>query len=252
MKLRSNAFSPKLAALLLVVTLTPSLTASKPKNEGQLVDSGSFGIFVNGRRIGTETFKIQQMSDGSAVKSDLKVDDGRVQAVQSSELQMTTAGDLKSYTWTATAPEHAEATVAPENQFLVEHISGAGASPNNKPFDQPFVLPPSTPILDDYFFTHREVLLWKYLASGCKPNSGQTECKLTKSQYGVLIPRQRTSVPVSVEYIGKETIEVHGKKEELNRFNLSSEDGTWALWLDDSYHLIRVLITADNTEVVRD
>ena len=252
MKLRSEVFSPKLAGFLLALFLAQPLIASKPKNEAQVVDSGSFGIFVNGKRIGTETFKIQQMSDASVVKSDLKVTDGNVEAVQTSELQMTSAGDLKSYTWVSSAPEHAETTVAPQDQFLVEHITGAGASPKNKPWSQPFILPVSTPILDDYFFAHREVLLWKYLAAGCKPNNGKTECKLTKSQFGVLIPRQRTSLPVNVEYIGKETVEVHGKQEELIRFNLTSDDGNWALWLDSNYHLIRVLIAADNTEVVRD
>ena len=58
---------------------------------------------------------------------------------------------------------------------------------------------------------------------------------------------------MTLEYMGKDKITVRGKEMELNRFSLQTE-GTndWALWLDDNYRLIRVLIAADNTEVVRD
>jgi hypothetical protein len=33
---------------------------------------------------------------------------------------------------------------------------------------------------------------------------------------------------------------------------LRSEGGDWTLWLDDQFKLQRVLVTGDNTEVIRD
>jgi hypothetical protein len=39
---------------------------------------------------------------------------------------------------------------------------------------------------------------------------------------------------------------------ELHRFNLTGEGIAWALWLDDQLKLVRILIPADNIEVVRD
>jgi hypothetical protein len=33
---------------------------------------------------------------------------------------------------------------------------------------------------------------------------------------------------------------------------LRSEGGDWTLWLDDQFKLQRVLVTSDNTEVIRD
>jgi len=33
---------------------------------------------------------------------------------------------------------------------------------------------------------------------------------------------------------------------------LKSEAGTWNLWLDDQFKLVRILIPAENTEVIRD
>ena len=59
---------------------------------------------------------------------------------------------------------------------------------------------------------------------------------------------------VTIELKGKETISIHGKQRELMRVNLKSDSGDWSLWVDDGdqFKLIRILIAADSTEVVRD
>ncbi|MGH9525005.1 MAG: hypothetical protein ACRD3E_20960, partial [Terriglobales bacterium] len=171
-------------------------------------------------------------------------------ADQKSELQLSSTGELRHYSWAELSPGKAEATVDPDNQFLIEHMIPA---PNDKPIDQPFILPPSTAILDDYFFSQRELLAWRYLGSNCSPDaSGNTECKLGKVDFGALIPRQRASVLVSMQYMGKERVMIHGKPMELDRFNLLGDGIDWALWLDNSHLLQRVVITSDGTEVVRD
>ena len=38
----------------------------------QKVDSGSFGVFIKGQRVATETFKIEQQNGASIIKSQLK------------------------------------------------------------------------------------------------------------------------------------------------------------------------------------
>jgi hypothetical protein len=45
---------------------------------------------------------------------------------------------------------------------------------------------------------------------------------------------------------------IRGAQVELNRLELTSESGTWSLWLDDQFKLQRILIASENTEVVRD
>ena len=47
---------------------------------------GSFGIFVNGKRVGTEKFKIQQRGDPSVTTSELKMQQGAYKASQKSEM----------------------------------------------------------------------------------------------------------------------------------------------------------------------
>jgi hypothetical protein len=215
---------------------------------GTMVDAGSFGVYVNGKRIGTETFRIEQMADSSVAKSEFRADDGS-KSVQSAELVLSSNGDLRRYTWNEASPSKATAVIEPQEQLLLQHIS---TGPADKPIDQQYILPPSTVILDDYFFSQREVLAWRYLAGYCRPDPSNGACKLKRAQFGALIPRQRTSLLINFEYVGRETINVHGKKRELSRFNLETDGLQWGLWLDNDYKLIRIYIAADAIEVVRD
>jgi len=222
--------------------------ASAGKAADQKVDSGSFAVIMNGKRVATETFSISQDAHGSVVASDFHADDGT--AAQSSQLELTTNGDLYKYEWKELSPGKGHATVAPDDKFLVERFS---MNPQDKMQEQPFLLPSSTSMLDDYVFIHREVLAWKDLAMGCRQEKGVIECPLNQhTQFGTLNPHQRASMPVSLEYAGREKITVHGTERELIRLNLKGETGDWALWLDDQFKLIRMSVPAENTEILRD
>jgi len=240
-------------AALLTAAIIGSLPAwsYKGAGEGQLVDSGSFGIFRQGRRVGTETFTIHQRPDVSATVAQLKIEDGNDKASQTSELQIASNGDLRHYEWKELSPEKAQATVDYSDQFLVEHITVA---PGAKPRERAFILPPSTAILDD-FFTHREILLWRYLATFCGAAISPQGCKLQPGKFGVFMPRQQASTTVALNYEGKDTVMLHGAKRELDRFTLQSEDdATWTFWVEGSYpfKLLRILVPAENVEVLRD
>ncbi|HEU5450990.1 MAG TPA: hypothetical protein VFU76_03340 [Terriglobales bacterium] len=250
MNLRTKAIPRALGALLLVsLILSPLFAASnKTPATGHTVDSGTFGIFVNGRRVAAETFHIEQQPGVSIARSELKLEDGKGPA-QTAELQLAPNGDLRRYEWKEFSPEKAAAVVQPENDFLVEHVTGT--EPATKPIDQPYILPASTMIVDDYFFSHREILAWRYLA-GCTPEAGKG-CKLTRQQYAVLVPRARSPIVVTIEYAGREKINLKGQQMELDRFDLTADGADWAMWLNPSDHkLMRIVIAADNTEVVRD
>jgi len=73
-----------------------------------------------------------------------------------------------------------------------------------------------------------------------------------KAQFGALNAHARSSLLISMEFTGKEKVPIHGAERELNRLTLKSEIGEWALWLDDQFKLVRILVPEDNTEVVRD
>ncbi|MGB9236780.1 MAG: hypothetical protein WCC04_20415 [Terriglobales bacterium] len=218
----------------------------------QAVDSGSFGVFMNGHRVGTETFSVIQDRTGSVIKSEFKTenDPNGVGALQSSEMHLNPNGEIRRYDWKELSPERASSVVLPNDQFLTQKWNSES---QGKEREQPYLLPPSTSILDDYFFVHREILVWKFLAATCKQEKGEVQCPLKqRSQFGTLDPRQHASAPMTAEYVGREKIAFKGAQREFNKIELKSDAGLWQLWLDDQFKLVRIWIEGDNTEVIRD
>ncbi|MGB8580252.1 MAG: hypothetical protein WCD47_05480 [Candidatus Sulfotelmatobacter sp.] len=213
----------------------------------QMVDSGAFGVFVRGQRVMTESFSVQQDNGASTVKSHLQ-EAGNSNAGQTSELQMTGSGELIRYDWN---DGNSSLVVTPKNEFLLEKITTVGAS---KPAEQPFLMPNTSAILDNNFFVQREVLAWRYLATNCHTDNGTLKCRQGPVEFGVLVPQDRTSMPVRMELIGREKVMIRGTEHELLRLNLKGEAFSWNLWVDDKdqFKLMRVQILDDNTEVVRD
>lgn len=244
-------------AVMATVLLGLSVLASadekaKPKETGSRdVDSGSFAIMMNGQRVATETFSIHQGPSGSVATGQFKTESGvQNQSSLSAEMELTPAGDLKRYEWKELAPGQARASVLPSNDFLTERIA---KNPKDKPEEQPFMLPASTSILDDYFFSHRQILIWRFLATACKQENGQVKCPANQvTQFGALNPQQRAGMQVSLEFTGRDKAKIRGVEQEYNRFVLKSDNVEWILWVDDQFKLQRILIPSENTEVIRD
>jgi len=240
------------AGLLFSVIAHAAPNARDKKDKGstvQTVDSGSFGVFVKGQRVLTESFTIHQENGNSVIKAQLKEASGSAPVSQKSDLQITPAGELLRYEWSQ--PSGGSLSVLPKNDFLIEQVTAAGAS---KASEKPFLMPTTSSILDNNFFVHREVLAWRYLAADCKPEGGNLKCQQGPAQFGVLVPQDQTSISVRLELVGKEKIAIRGAERELLRLNLTGDSVDWALWVDpqDQFKLIRVAIPADSTEVVRD
>jgi len=236
--------------MAVAVALPASLLAHKEEGGGKTVDSGTFGIFINGKRVGSESFRIEQGKEKSVATAELKVEGGDQRATQTTQLELAANGDLLRYEWQSVSPEKSQVVVEPSNEFLIEHVMPGG---NEKPLDIPFLLPHSTMVLDDNSFIQREILVWRYLAAACGPTPSEKGCAMPKTDFGVLVPRQHMSMKVTLEYKGKEKVQIRGNQMELDHFDLHYEDGTsWALFLDSNYKLLRIVIDADKAEVVRD
>ena len=224
------------------------LAASAFAATGKVVDSGTFGVFIGGKRVATEKFDIQQRGDMSIASTELRTEDSGNKTTQSTELQMSANGDLVRYTWKDSGTGKNQAVVEPAQEFLVEHVSAG----DGKPHDTPFLLPHSTVILDDYSFAQRQILAWRYLASVCSAEGGRLGCKGERAQYGVLIPQQQSAASVYLTLKGKEKVSIRGSERELNRIDLETDGGEWSMWLDDSNKLVRILVASANTEILRD
>jgi hypothetical protein len=235
-----------LIAALSFLLIASALAETKPAaKSATVVDQGSFGIFQNGQRVATETFIIRQYPDSSVTSSELHVEAG-ANLDQSSELTLFPNGSLSHYEWKQAAPSHNSLTVEPKDQFLSMHIVTDGKS-----VEQPFLLTPDAFILDDYFFSTREVLLWRYMASSCKPRPAGDGCDLARTRFPVLIPRRRTSAEVYIEFKGFDDTPLNGRPQHLRHFVLQTDGPDWHLWLDANHKLLRISIPDNNTEILR-
>ena len=234
----------RMAGTLVALVLLAGVNApAGEKDQSKVVDSGSFGIFVSGRRVATETFQVTEKPEGSLVRSEVKLADGS--SSQTAELQLHPSGDLRRYEW---RDEKAVVVVELKNDFLVEQVTLGDAS---KPAEIPFLLSASTSVVDDNFFIHRQILAWKYLASGCAPGTVTADgCVYQRTQFGAIVPQQQRPQVISIEYAGKDKLP--GGERELRRFKLEVEGVEWALWLDEQHKMVRVLVAAQNIEVRRD
>ncbi len=220
------------------------------KHEGTQIDSGTFGVFQGGRRVGTETFSVYQTSYGSLTQSEFKTENSSTEAHQSSELQLTSTGDIRHYEWKELIPGKAQAVVVPNSDFLTQKWK---ETPQEKEKEQPYLLPVSTSILDDYFFVHRELLAWKFLGASCKQDNGRVQCPLKqRSQFGTLNPHQHAPAPLSMEFLGREKVSLKSGPQDLLKLELKTEASTWQLWLNDQYKVMRMVIVGENTQVDRD
>ena len=234
----------------LCLSLGPLNAWAKDKDSGQAVDSGSFGVFVNGHRVATETFSIRQGTGGSSTVDSQVKQEGSDAPGQNAQLQISAGGDLIHYEWHDGASK-SQLVVAPNEQFLMERIT---TNPSEKPAEHPFLMPVSTMVLDNNFFVQREILVWRYLGSTCKQESGRTQCPTQPAEFGVIVPQERSSMRVSLQLVGKEKVKIGNTDRDLLRVNLKDDSGEWAMWLDDQnmFKLVRILVASNNTEVLRD
>ncbi len=238
-----------ISLMFLLLMATPDSVSGKEPDHAA-VDSGSFGIFVNSKRTATEKFSVEQSAEGSLITTDFKTEDTTKGTHQTTLLKLAANGDLRRYEFKELEPGTEQAVLEPKEEFLIQHSM---LTPAEKPEEHPYILPPSTNLLDDFVFVHRELLAWRYLANACRHDKGLVQCPLKfKTNMGVVIPRSRTSMLVSVEFLGRDNVSVHGKPRELNRFDLKSETDDWQLWLDDDYKVVRMFIPDQATEIVRD
>jgi hypothetical protein len=245
------SFRPMAAIPISLLLFAAAAAIGAAKQPQQMVDSGTFGIFVNGQRVASERFSIQQTASGSSVESQLHEEGSTQKASQNSTMQLTSKGELVRYEWHEVSPEKIDLELLPNDQFLIERLT---IKPGEKPLEQPFLLPSSTIVMDNNFFVHRELLAWRYLAQNCKQDAGKFQCVSGPISFGVVVPQDRASLRVTLEPVGKEKIQVAGKDRELARFDLKFDENSWSLWLDDQDHfkVVKIAIGNEKTEIVRD
>ncbi|HVZ17422.1 MAG TPA: hypothetical protein VG897_09925, partial [Terriglobales bacterium] len=97
-----------------------------------MIDSGTFVVYMKGKKVASEKFEISQTPDLSVIKSELRIEDPK--AEQKAELQLSPSGNLIRYEWNENGK--GQAVVEPKDEFLVEHVT---LTENSKTAEQPFL-----------------------------------------------------------------------------------------------------------------
>ena len=235
---------------LLVLLATGAMARSKssetPPPPTNLVDEGTFAVFQNGQRVATEEFSVRQLADSSITSAHLKLDTAGSTLEQNTQLSLTPDGGLARYEWQELSPVRRTATVEPGDQVLVMRTMADG-----KTSEHTFFLTPAAFVLDDYVFSVREVLLWRYLATSCKQRQTGDGCDLIRARFPILVPRRNTSGEVYVEFKGYEDTPLNGRPQHLRHFVIQSNGPEWHLWLDEQHKLLRIAVPDSNLEVLR-
>jgi hypothetical protein len=236
------------ASLLLLASLTFATSKPAASKAVKIIDEGTFAIFQNGRRVATETFTIRQYQESSVSSSALHLDAGQPGGAleQTSELTLRPDGSLSRYEWKQSSPSANSATIEPKDEFLTMHVVS-----NGKVSDEPYFLTPAAFVLDDYFFSTREVLLWRYLATSCKQRADGEGCDYIRARFPVIIPRRHTSAEVFIEFKGYDDTPLNGRPQHLRHFLMQTDGPDWHLWVDSDFKLLRISVPDANTEVLR-
>jgi hypothetical protein len=121
-----------------------------------------------------------------------------------------------------------------------------------KEHEQPYLLPPSTRILDDYFFVHREVLAWKFWPA-CKQDQGVVQCPVETARP----VRNHEPAPaffgaLSIEFLGREKVNLKGVQQDLLKLELKTDAGRGNSGSTINSRCMRMSVVGENTEVDRD
>jgi len=241
------------STLLLALTLH---AAQKNNSSAIPVDAGTFSVMVNGHRVASESFHIDQVQGVATIYSEMHYADVNNKAEQTSVMELARNGQLKRYTWKEVSPGKSMIVVEPQDQNFLSLKYSENGEDITKAKDVTRPLSPNTIILDDNIFVHIEVLAWRHIATVCKPDGkGTNLCKTEPQPYPVLVPHQQFAAIVKIQLTGQTKLKWKGADHNCKTLKLVTDSGEWTVWLlddpADSLKMVRVT-TPEGLEVLRD
>ena len=233
-------------AVCLSILLISSCAFAADQKAPSVVDSGQLSVVVNGRKVATENFTMQQGAEGSSVTSRLSFDDGVSKAQQESDLELGADGAIRKYTWQEKEPGNARLTAEPQDKsFIVVHMKendAAAAKDSTHPVDIS-----ATTIVDDNFYSHVQVLLWRYMALSC-PNQ---QCRFGEQKLPVFVPHQEMAQLFTISFEGGDTLRLKQGKTDVNKYRVVTEGGEMHVWMQGT-KMMKLLMPSAAVEVTRE
>jgi hypothetical protein len=224
-------------ALLVSLSLFTSNAAEKKGSS----ESGEFRILIGGREVGTEKFALTGAGDGITSMSTLQFrnpGENHQRITLESKLEMNARYVPRSYTLKSEV-EGKTGTIVGEfgpNQAMFSYDTGSGT-----PRKSGLLVGNEYTLLDTNLFHHFLFLarLFNY------------EKKDKPQRFEVVVPQEQESGFVSITEIGKEDIDVRGKKMSTRRLRVDSGSLRIDLWVDNQRDIQKISVPGRGIEVVR-
>ena len=230
-----------LLAAILACNL-PSLGQEPPGNPGRLNvdDEGVFEIFLAGRRVGSESFKIHTSSGKVEARAEVTLHverNGKTVEVQSfPELVLDPQLHPLTYAWNQKGSQSSRLAVDFRGRIAKVRYTTINGNEDNREFE----LPSDVVILDDNVVHHFQLLAALYQAMG----GG-------KQTFHVFVPQEALPSLLAVEDLGDSTGTPAGVNAHLRHLRITTDVTQIDLWVDDQQHIERVSVPSAQLEAIR-
>jgi hypothetical protein len=222
---------------LLLGLLIPATTAAQENT----TESGEFQIFSGGREVGTEKYEIASSGDGRSSTSVLQFrtpGPNQQKITLESKLQMN-ARYVPTRYLLKTDVDGKKGTIAGEfapNQAMFAYFTGPG-----EPRKSGLLTGNEYTLLDTNLF-HHFVFLARLFHSDRKDRPQRFE---------VVVPQEQDSGFISLSEVGKEDIEVRGKKISARHLQIDSGALKIEMWVDSRRTVQKISVPGRGIEVLR-
>lgn len=206
----------------------------------QVDDSGIFEIFLAGRAVGSETFKIHAFAGKVEAQAEIHLrmqQQGKTVEVQSSS-HLVLDPQLRpvTYAWSQKGPQSSGLDADFRDKLTrVRYMTVTGATD-----DREFDLPHDVLVLDDNVFYQYQLIAIKYQAMG---GGRQT--------FRVFVPQEALPSSLTVEDMGNATSATEGVTANLRHLLITTDVTHIDLWFDAQQHIQRVSVPGVQLEAVR-
>ncbi len=201
-------------------------------------DKGVFSILSENRKIGTETFQIVSTASGYEATGEISLKiPGGPSLSENCSLQLDQNLQPVAYTRRQKAPQQGSVAVhfgSPETTL----ISETGEETQNRIFYLPET---DLVVLDTNFFHHYTFLLRLY-----------DDSKPGPQHFSVFVPQEAIPGTISLSFQGRENQTAGGVTQDLNHYQVVTDQLTMEIWASPDAKIHRILIPLANLEIVRE
>jgi len=231
--------------LFVFIVFATTLTFAADKKAPAIADSGSLDLMVNGKKVAVEHFTMKQGPSGNTVSSTLDFDDGATKAEQQAELEIGADGSFRKYTWQELKPGKGKITAEPQDKTFIAVRQKMNDTDEGKATLHPLDVKVIS-IIDSNFYSHVQVLMWRYMAMNCGANG----CHFSAQKFPVFVPYQEMAQLFTLSYVGNDSLHTASGPVESAKYRVETENGDMDVWMDGT-KMMRLKLPG-GVEVVRE